>query len=136
MLAYWAGTDVGVVEFDASDDDHPEIVVTVEVDGRPIKPLLDSGASGSILDKAEAARLGVTPNTPGVVAAQARGGIGSNSISSWVGGPSSNPRGSGSSRTSEQSTAAPSRANRSAIARPLPDDDPVIHATCPVSLIT
>ena len=85
LLAYWAGADVGLVEFDASGDDHPEIVVTVEVDGRPIKALLDSGASGSILDKAEAARLGVTPNTPGVVAAQARGGIGSNSINSWVG---------------------------------------------------
>ncbi len=85
LLAYWAGTDVGLVEFEAADDDHPEIVLTVEVDGRPIRALLDSGASGSILDKAEAARLGVTPNTPGVVAAQARGGIGNNSINSWVG---------------------------------------------------
>jgi predicted aspartyl protease len=85
LLAYWAGTGVGIVEFEAADDDHAEIIVIVEVDGRPIRALLDSGASGSILDKTEAARMGVTPNTPGVVAAQARGGIGSNSINSWVG---------------------------------------------------
>jgi clan AA aspartic protease (TIGR02281 family) len=85
LLAYWAGTDVGQVEFDSARDGRPEIVLSVEVNGRPIKALLDSGASGSILDKAEAARVGVAPDTPGVVAAPARGGLGSNSIPSWIG---------------------------------------------------
>jgi predicted aspartyl protease len=85
LLAYWAGADVGQVEFDPARDGRPEIALTVEVNGRPIKALLDSGASGSILDKAEAARVGVAPDTPGVVAASARGGLGSNSIPSWVG---------------------------------------------------
>jgi clan AA aspartic protease (TIGR02281 family) len=85
LLAYWAGADVGQVEFDSTGDGRPEIVLTVEVNGRPLTALLDSGASGSILDKAEAARVGVAPDTPGVVAAPARGGLGGNSIPSWIG---------------------------------------------------
>jgi clan AA aspartic protease (TIGR02281 family) len=84
-LAYWAGADVGHVEFDPIHDGRPEIILTVEVNGQPIKALLDSGASGSILDKTEAARVGVAPDVPGVVAGPVRGGLGSSSIPSWIG---------------------------------------------------
>ena len=84
-LAYWAGADVGQVEFDPARDGRPEIVLTVEVNGRPILALLDSGAARSILDRAEAAQVGIAPDTPGVVAAPARGGLGSHTIPSWIG---------------------------------------------------
>jgi clan AA aspartic protease (TIGR02281 family) len=85
LLAYWAGANVGMVEFDRIHDSRPEIVLTVEINGRPIKALLDSGAPGSLLDKGEAARVGVTPETPGVVAGPVQYGLGGGSVPSWVG---------------------------------------------------
>lgn len=85
LLAYWAVGNVGQVEIDPVREDRPEIVLAVEVNGRPIKALFDSGAGASLLDKAEAARVGVTPDTPGVVPAGTGSGVGSRSIQSWVG---------------------------------------------------
>jgi predicted aspartyl protease len=87
LLAYWAGAGAGVgqAEIDPVREGRPEIVLTVEVNGHPLKALFDSGASGSLLDKAEAARVGVTPDTPGVVPAGAGSGLGSRSVPSWVG---------------------------------------------------
>jgi len=85
MLAYWAGAVVGSVDFEPVREGWPEIVLTVEINGHPLRALLDSGASGSILDKAEAARLGVSPSSPGVAPAGAGSGLGSRSVPSWVG---------------------------------------------------
>jgi predicted aspartyl protease len=85
LLAYWAGANVGQVEFDPIHEGRPEIVLTVEINGRPIKAVLDSGAPGTLLDKGEAARVGVTPETPGVVPAFVHFGLGGGSVPSWVG---------------------------------------------------
>jgi len=85
LLAYWADANVGQVEIDPVHERRSQIVLTVEVNGLPLKALLDSGASGSLLDKGEASRVGVTPETPGVVPAAVRSGLGSGSIPSWVG---------------------------------------------------
>ena len=68
-LAYWANGEVGEVEIDAVDDARPQVVVTVRLNDQPIKAELDSGASVTMLDKQEAARLGVTPETLGVISA-------------------------------------------------------------------
>ena len=84
-LAYWASAGAGEVEFEALDAAHPKIVVTVSINGQSTKALLDSGAGLSLLDKAEAARLGVTPETPGVIGASSGVGLGTKSVESWIG---------------------------------------------------
>ena len=66
-LAYWATDRIGEVEIDTVAEAHPQIVLTIRINGQPIKALLDSGASTSVLNKSDAARLGVTPDTTGVV---------------------------------------------------------------------
>ncbi len=38
----------------------PSIVLTVQINGQPVRALLDSGAGSSVLDRPEATRLGVT----------------------------------------------------------------------------
>ena len=43
------------------------IRLTVAINGKPVRAALDSGSSTSILSKPDAARLGVTPDSPGVV---------------------------------------------------------------------
>jgi clan AA aspartic protease (TIGR02281 family) len=85
LLAYWADANVGQVEFEPVNEVHPQIILTVEINGRPLKALFDSGAAGSLLDKAEAARVGVTPDTPGVVALGMFAGLGSEMVPAWAG---------------------------------------------------
>ena len=84
-LAYWAGGDVGEVEIDAVHDVSPQIILTVLINGQPVRAQLDSGAGTSVLDKADAARLGVTPDTPGVVAVGSGAGLGQKSVDYWIG---------------------------------------------------
>src|SRR5260370_11085201 len=60
-------------------------MLTVQINGEPVKALLDSGAALSLLDKADAARLGVTPETPGVTATGSGFGMGKKGFDSWVG---------------------------------------------------
>jgi predicted aspartyl protease len=84
-LAYWASADIGEVAIEAVDDARPQIVLTVQLNGRPIKAELDSGASITMLDKQEAARLGVTPETPGVIPAGKNSGLGQKPVDAWIG---------------------------------------------------
>jgi predicted aspartyl protease len=84
-LAYWASAGAGVADFELMNERQPQILVTVQINGRPIKALLDSGGSLSMLDKSEAARLGVTPASPGVVAGASSIGLGSRKVESWIG---------------------------------------------------
>ena len=85
LLAYWADANVGQVEFEPVNEVHPQIILTVEIDGRPLRALLDSGSGASLLEKAEAARVGVTPDTPGVVALGMFAGLGSGMVPAWSG---------------------------------------------------
>jgi predicted aspartyl protease len=81
-LAYWASAGTAsVVPIEPLDEKRPQIIVTVQVNGRPIKALLDSGTETSVLDKWEAGKAGVTPDTPGVVAVTAPG---KESPNSWI----------------------------------------------------
>ena len=56
-----------------------------ELTASKLGALLDSGAGTSIINKSDAARLGVTPETPGVVAVGSARGMGQKSIDSWLG---------------------------------------------------
>jgi len=84
-LAYWASDGLGEVEMDAVHAGSPQITLTVRINGQSLRAILDSGASLSVLGKSEAARLGVTPETPGVVAAGRSAGLGSKTVASWIG---------------------------------------------------
>ncbi|HEV3241312.1 MAG TPA: aspartyl protease family protein [Casimicrobiaceae bacterium] len=84
-LAYWATGGAGEVDIEEIDDAHPQIILTVLINGQPVRALLDSGAGGSVLNKADAARLGVTPETPGVVALGGSTGLGANTVDNWSG---------------------------------------------------
>src|SRR5262249_49369824 len=68
-VAYWA-TDMvpDAVNIAPVDDFLPAIILPVRINGQPLLAMLDSSAPTSVLDRPAAARVGVTPETPGVVA--------------------------------------------------------------------
>jgi len=84
-LAYWAAEGVSAVEIDPVDEGRPQIVLTVRVNGQPVRALLDSGAESSVLTMHDAAAAGITPETPGVVAIGQLGGLGRKAVATWVG---------------------------------------------------
>ncbi len=84
-LAYWVAEGANQIEIDKSALANSAIVVPVVINDKPVEAWLDSGASTSILDKGEAARLGVTPETPGVIAVGRWGGLGANTVPYWRG---------------------------------------------------
>ncbi len=84
-LAYWANEGVGEVGIEPVSDTNPQILLTVQINGKPIQALLDSGAGISVLDKFDAARLGVTPETPGALRIGSGGGLGSRLAEYWSG---------------------------------------------------
>ena len=82
FLAYW-DKNASMVELESlSDQDHRR-TVTVEVNGQKIRALIDTGATTSVINLATAARLGVTPQSPGVVEINVTG-IGKHHVSTWV----------------------------------------------------
>ncbi len=84
-LAYWATDERREVAIDAISNSYPRILLTVQINGQPVRAMLDSGAGGSILPTGDAARLGVTPETPGVVAVQSGYGLGPKQVNVWIG---------------------------------------------------
>jgi len=84
-LAYWTTEERSEVAIDPVYDYQPRILLTVEINGQPVKAMLDSGADGSALTKADAARSGVTPETAGVVAVQSGTGLGPKKVDMWIG---------------------------------------------------
>lgn len=65
FLAYWDDHAFVVPVTDLSPSD-PRQVVTVRINGHDMIALIDSGAPHSIINLDAAARLGITPKTPGV----------------------------------------------------------------------
>jgi len=82
-LAYWATDGASGVEIENSAAARYKIILTVKVNGQPVEALLDSGAGISVLNKSDVARLGITPETPGVVAVGSGGGLGSRTVGFW-----------------------------------------------------
>lgn len=83
-LAYWTSEEPREVAIEPIYEMSPRIFVTVQINGQPVKAMLDSGASQSALTKTDAARLGVTPETPGVVAIQSGRGLGPKKVDTWI----------------------------------------------------
>jgi predicted aspartyl protease len=84
-LAYWSTGGASQAEIEPVDDIHPHVFLTVQINGQALRALLDSGAATSMLAASDAARVGVTPETPGVVAVGTRTGLGARKIDAWIG---------------------------------------------------
>jgi predicted aspartyl protease len=84
-LAYWTTERAHEVAIEAVNSTRARIVIPVKVNGRPIVALLDTGAPRSILHRHVAGRLGVRPNTPGVVAVGTFGGVTKETSDLWIG---------------------------------------------------
>jgi tetratricopeptide (TPR) repeat protein/predicted aspartyl protease len=86
-LAYWAG-DKPVQVLPLLIDGNARTahtVATVLVNGVKMRAVFDTGAPTSMLTLKAAARAGVKPTDPGVVAAGVSGGLGRNLLQSWIG---------------------------------------------------
>ena len=79
-LAYWAKQ--GAFEAPIEIDDY--INLTVQINGQPVKAILDSGAGRTSLDMALAQRLGISPKTPGVVPGGCVYGFGPSGVETWI----------------------------------------------------
>jgi len=82
-LAYWARTEpAGEVPLEAGRG----IRFTVAINGTPVRAQLDSGSSASWVSKPDAARLGVTPESPGAVAGACIGNRETRkTLDTWIG---------------------------------------------------
>jgi len=83
VLAYWDKNASEAPLSEISSIDHRQ-VVTVEINGQKIRALIDSGAQYSILNLAAAARLGITPESPGVKKVGLGGGFGAHMTEVWI----------------------------------------------------
>lgn len=85
-LAYWAGDKpYTMLELEASDSAfRPHTIGTVVLNGVKIRAIFDTGAASSLLSLAAAKRLGMTPDSPGVVAIGEGTGIGTRTVRTWI----------------------------------------------------
>lgn len=86
-LAYWAGGrpfTMLPLERQETGPFKPHTIGTVVLNGKNVRAAFDTGAERSMLTLAAAKRLGVTPTSPGVVAAGVGSGLGSRLVPSWI----------------------------------------------------
>ena len=86
-LAYWVGPSqaYGIARMDGSDPGEPAIMSTAEINGQRVRVALDTGAYNSVLSLGAAARAGVHPDDPGVVASGYGQGVTQRSYTrSWL----------------------------------------------------
>jgi predicted aspartyl protease len=86
-LAYWAGAQskpFSVVEIETPTREEPHTIGVASVNGKPIRVMFDTGAARSLLSIDAARRAGVTPDSPGVVAAGMLHGVGRGARPSWI----------------------------------------------------
>lgn len=78
-LAYW---DASAQQVPMEEGE--KIVIPLKVNGRSARALLDSGASVSGISLGFAARVGVTPESPGAAPSVCSTGLGAYAVQSWV----------------------------------------------------
>ena len=83
FLGYWDKNAVAIrLDEMAPDDLRPTVEITAN--GKKLRALIDSGAPLTSIDVAAAARLGVTPQSPGAIAVGAVGGVGTHENDAWT----------------------------------------------------
>jgi hypothetical protein len=82
-LAYWNKDASDVALYAMSPIDLRQ-VVTVEINGQKLRAVIDSGAQYSLVNKAFAARLGITPESPNVKSIGSTAGIGTHKVDTWA----------------------------------------------------
>ncbi len=86
VLAYWVGasTPYSVIDIERTTPQKPYTTGSASINGHEVRVLFDSGAGVSILSLRAAARVGVKPDSPGVVFAGSTHGIGKKIIPSYI----------------------------------------------------
>lgn len=84
-LAYWAkDRGVSVLDLEPRDPHQPAAIASARVNGARIRVLFDTGAQTSVLTLGAARRIGLTPESPGVVAAGVSMGVDRRGIQTWI----------------------------------------------------
>jgi predicted aspartyl protease/lipoprotein NlpI len=78
-LSYW---DADALEVPMQNRDH--VLVPVTVNGRDATAMIDSGAATSVVTMEFAGKLGITPQTPGVLPTTCASGLGADTVRQWV----------------------------------------------------
>jgi tetratricopeptide (TPR) repeat protein/predicted aspartyl protease len=86
MLAYWvnASTPYSAVDIESTTPKRPFTTGAAFINGTPIRVMFDTGAGVSTLSLKAAARVGIKPDSPGVVYAGQAYGIGRNTIPNYI----------------------------------------------------
>lgn len=85
-LAYWAGDKpVTTLRLERRDDGpfKPHTIARVTIDGTSLRAVFDTGAATSMLTRAAARRIGVTPESPGVELVGEGFGLGQRGVAAW-----------------------------------------------------
>ena len=84
-LAYWAvKTPYSFVQLEYTNATEPHLRTTATINGHRVSVWLDTGASRSMLSLQAAARVGITPSSPGVTYLGLGSGIGPAPFKMWV----------------------------------------------------
>jgi predicted aspartyl protease len=81
-LAYW-DPGAGRIPVHAGKNGDRRPVFEVLLNGQKVRAMIDTGAALSLLDLRAAARAGITPQSPGVIAAGRMGGFGHDKVPQW-----------------------------------------------------
>lgn len=83
-MAYWAGTKPAtMVEIEPMGPGQRHTIGKVTINGVKVRALFDTGAAGSMLSLAAARRIGITPDSPGVISGGFAYGLGQNRARAW-----------------------------------------------------
>jgi tetratricopeptide (TPR) repeat protein len=87
ILAYWVNgttTPYSVIDIERTTPQNPQTQSFASINGTKIRVTFDTGAGNSVLSLRAAARVGIKPDSPGVVSAGPMYGIGKNLIPTYI----------------------------------------------------
>ena len=84
-LAYWsADHQAGMLTMGVRSRHRPDIVVSAAVNGQPIRAILDTGSSTSLLKVSSAAKAGIKTSSEGVAITSASYGVSGRRVDTWL----------------------------------------------------